>query len=112
MAWENYLCAKIIQIIPAGDYVAVCAIEPTPQYQDAAIVIPVVCWALVELEDGSREVVGMDLEPGSQRLHISVDVASFVTYARSKVSQVELNKEALDFLKTNKEIEEKKLDKK
>ena len=47
---------KILQIIPAQDWYAVFKGEGGPP-QDA--LSPLACWALVELDDGTRSVEGL-----------------------------------------------------
>ncbi len=70
---------KILQIIPAADWFAVFKVAGE---QDAAA--PLACWALVEYEDGSTRVEGLEV---SGEVEFAEDQANFGGYVHG--SEVE-----------------------
>jgi hypothetical protein len=67
---------KIIQIIPADDWFAVFKMD-----DDAELSMPLNCWALFQLEDGSSRVEGVYVDAAGD-CTAAKSAANFVRYKR------------------------------
>ena len=67
---------KIIQIIPADDWVAVFKMD-----DEAELSMPLTCWALFQLEDGSSRIEGIYVDAAGD-CTAAKSAANFIRYKR------------------------------
>ncbi len=67
---------KIIQIIPADDWFAVFKMD-----DEAELSLPLNCWALFELEDGSSRIEGIYVDAAGD-CTVAKSAENFVRYKR------------------------------
>ncbi len=70
------MAEKIIQIIPADDWFAVFKMD-----DDAELSMPLNCWALFELEDGSSRIEGIYVDAAGD-CTVAKSADNFVRYKR------------------------------
>ena len=68
----NYNAKRVIHIIPATDWHAV--------HTEERLYVPLAAWALVEYEDGTQAVVGIEASPFDPNTDFSEDFGDFQGY--------------------------------